>query len=167
MLVGLYSVGILVGGVYQVKIPEQNEMYQYLKNGVSAYSGGIIKGIGAVFSDNMPEFLVLFVSAYLPFGGYVVGGCLAVRGFMAGFAITAALRTYGLLGLVLCLGNVLSAATCAFIVAYGIFLFKGAEMSGRVKLGIFSFLYSLAVLGLDAVIKGGLSVVALRFFGKF
>ena len=166
MLVVIYGLGILLGGMYQVKIPEQTEMYQYLKNGVSAYGGGIGKGIGAVFSDNLPEFFVLFLSAYLPFGVYAVGICLGVRGFMTGFALTAALRTYGLSGVILCAGNVLSALTCALIVAYGLFLHARAEMAGRVKLGLFSYLYLLAVLGLDAVIKGGMSAVVLRLFGQ-
>ena len=166
MLTGFYALGIFAGSMYQVKIREQTEMYQYLKNGVAAYGGGMGKGIFAVFSDNLPEFLVLLLSAYLPFGVYAVGVCLGVRGFMTGFALEAALRTYGLSGTVLCLGNVLSAVTCTLFAGYGVFLYKRAEFTGRVKLGIFSFLYLLAVLSLDAVIRGGLSAVVLRFFGK-
>ena len=153
--------------MYQVKIREQTEMYEYLKNGVSTYGGGVIKGIGAVFSDNLPEFFVMFLSAYLPFGVYAVGVCLAVRGFISGFAMAAALRTYGIFGTVLCAGNVLSALTCALIVGYGLFLYTKAGELGRVKLGVLSFFYLLAVISLDAVIKGGASAVALRIFGKF
>ena len=165
LLVVFYLLGLLAGGLYQVHIKEQAQMYEYLKNGVSGYEGSVLGSIKAVGMDNIPELLAMLLSAYLPFGLYLVGGVLLVRGFMAGFALTACLRVYGIFGGMLCIGNVLSAAlTGACFILFGMFIFNNADSFGKVKLGFFSFIFLLVVLLLDSILKGTLSSIAVKLW---
>jgi len=161
----MYVAGVVAGCIYQVKINDQAEMYEYLKNGVSEYSESIITGIKATIKDNFPELLILLVSAYLPFGTYIVGGVLAVRGFLNGFVITAVMRVFGFLGATLCVGNLLSAViTVPCFIGYAGFICSNGEAMGKVRLGIFCLLFLTIVLFADGIVKGGLSSVILRLW---
>ena len=163
ILVGIYVMGLSLGGVFQANVREQSQMHEYLKNGVSAYGEGFIDGTKAVFFDNIIELLIMLVSAYLPFGVWAVGGVLAVRGFMTGFALTAMLRSYGPAGAVLCIGNILSAtAVVPLYTFYGIWVSRSGERG--IRLGILSFIFLTGVLGADCVLKGGLSAVIMRLW---
>ena len=163
-IVVLYLAGLLLGCLYQVKIKEQAEMYEYLKSGVSGYGESLYGSIRAGLSDNVPEFLILVICAFLPFGAYIVCGIVAVRGFMTGFALTCALRTYSLPGFILCIGNILSAVlTIPCFVFYGLCIFGNHEDISKTKLLFFTILYLGAVLFFDGVIKGGISPLAIKF----
>lgn len=165
LLIAIYVLGLLSGGLYQVHIKEQTEMYEYLKNGVAVYEESVLGSIKAAGKDNIPELLLMLLSAYLPFGLYLIGGILAVRGFMTGFAVTACLRVYGLSGVCLCLGNVLSAViSVPCFIIFGIFIYNNAESTGKIKLGFFSLIFLVTVLVFDSVLKGALSSLAVRLW---
>lgn len=165
LLVFIFATGIFTGSLYQVKIDAQTEMYEYLKEGVTAYNPGLWDGIKAVFSDNFPELCILLVSAFLPFGAVLTGGVLASRGFMTGFAITAAMRTYGIKGMGLCLGNIVSCAVLVpSLIMFGLLLSGDLHKKNRLRTFMFSALFLMLMLGLDAVIRGGFSVVMSRLW---
>lgn len=161
----LFTVGILAGSLYQVRIDEQTEMYEYLKSGISGYDVGIGGSIKAVCRDNFTELCALLISAFLPFGVLVVGVVLAIRGFMTGFAITAVLRTYGFFGMSLCIGNIVSALIVVpCFTGFGIFVLENYNTKSRVKLFLISTAFLVFVLLCDAVLKGALSVIFTRLW---
>lgn len=165
LLVFVYVLGLLVGGLYQVSLPAQKEMLEYLENGISDYSGGILSGIKGAFFDNLPELFVMMLTAFLPFGVFVVGGVIAVRGFLAGFAVTSVLRFFGAGGAVLCLGNLLSAGlTVSAYALFGIFILNNGRYAKGVKWGFFSFIFLALVILADSLIKGAISPLAVRLW---
>lgn len=165
-LITLYIIGIFAGSLWQVHINEQTEMYQYLKNGVNSYNESIKESITAVAKDSIPELSLLFLSAYIPYGIIILYGAVAIRGFMASFAITAALRTFGISGVILCIGNVASMVfTIPCLVFFGIFLHNKDNLP-RYKLGLIILLFLLLILLTDCFFKGVLSPVFVRLWAK-
>lgn len=165
LLLFLFTAGMLMGSLYQVNIDEQTEMYEYLKGGVQGYNVGILGSIKAVCRDDVAELCILLVSAFLPFGVILAGGVLAFRGFMTGFALTAALRAYGIGGILLCLGNIASALVVVpCVMLYGIFILSSSYTKSRVKLFFFCAVFLIILFLLDSVLKGALSVIMSRLW---
>ena len=166
LLIIIYLFGVFAGCLWQVHIKEQGEMYQYLKNGVSSYNESVKESVIAVAKDSIPELLLLMISVYIPYGIIIVAGSIAIRGFMTGFAITAAMRVFGISGGILCIGNILSVAIILpFLIFFAVFIHE-KDTIPPYKLGFLTLVFLGLILMTDCIFKGILSPSIVRLWAK-
>lgn len=172
LLLLIYIAGISAGSIRQAKAENQTEMYEYLKNSVSGYEETAAKTIKSVAKDNLKLLIPLAAAGLFKAGTAVVGAAVLLKGYSAGFAVTAVLRVYGLKGIVLCGANVLSALCIIPATAlYGCmtaetFIGRRYERGNFLK-KYFFFLFALAaVFAADCFLRGFLSTVFMKYAVK-
>jgi len=95
----------------------------------------------------------------------IFGAVLAVRGFFTAFAITASMRIYGICGLFLNAGSIISSLLVVpGIVCYGKFLYMGCCEKKGFKFLIVSLLFLSLILFLDCVMKGVVSPYIVKWW---
>ncbi len=166
-----YAIGISIGGVRQVRESSQ-EMFEYLSGAVSQYTPSSAGSIKSVASDNGWLLLILATAGLFKFGGIAVFGILLMKGYAAGFSITAVLRLYGINGLLLCGANILSVTLLIPAISY----FGAAVCGERLKDGIskiflkkyfFLLIFMTAIFCIDSVARGFLSSTFMKLSGFF
>lgn len=165
----LYVAGLLFGSFSQVGTENQKGMYEYLEKAVSGYDVSISDSIKQILEDNVKTLVLLVAGGILLLGPFIMAIMLVVKGYTAGFAITAMLRLFGAKGLVFCGANFLS--TAILIPAIAWFSVSSCDniLANRYDKSLFLknfFKYiviMLPILLLDGIIRGVLSSILLRF----
>ena len=161
----MYFIGGMAGSFCQVKMSDQNEMYQYLTGAVSNYELNVGESFKASASDNAVEFAVMLISSFLPFGIWIFGVALAVRGFLTAFAVTASMRIYGVWGLLLNSGSVLSALLVIPVyVCFGKFLAAESDSKKGLKFAVACCSFLLVALIFDCAMKGIISPYIVKLW---
>lgn len=106
----LYGLGVCIGSTRQVLVGDQNGMYEYLEKAISGYDVTAMDSVKSILKDNIKIFLCLLIGGFFLAGPVVLCGVMLVKGYTAGFAITAVLRLFGIKGITFCIANIISAA---------------------------------------------------------
>jgi len=167
----LYVAGLIFGSLSQVGTDNQKGMYEYLEGAVYGYNVKIIDSIKQVLEDNVKILVLLVAGGILMFGPFVLAVMLVVKGYTAGFAITAMLRLFGARGLIYCGANFLSTAIIIPTIAW--FSVASCEniLANRYDKGLFlktffkKIIIVIPILLLEGIIRGLLSSVLLGVVG--
>lgn len=166
---GIYVLGIIIGGVSQTKHKNQEDMYIYLENAVSEYEVAAKDGIISIGRENLTYFAICAAGALFKLAVPGIGACIFLRGYAAGFAITAALRLYGMKGILLCAANI----TSLFLIipllchcgsaAIENFAENKFDRKTFLKGSFFLIVLMCVVFVADCVLRGGLSAIFTDF----
>ena len=169
ILIFTYIAGIGIGSIAQIKTVKQEEMYSYLDSAVSQYSTTAAKSIKSAFFGNAKVLPFLAAGGLFKAGIVLIGGVLFVKGYAAGFAMTAVLRFYGMRGLMLCGGNIVSmmifvpAAAYFGCAVFGCLTEKKYSRKKFLKHFLIMLLLLIIALCTDSLIRGSLSAVFMNF----
>ena len=106
----IYGIGIFSGSMGQVKEDNQQEIYTYLEGAISAYDAKLLESITAIWKGNIGLFILCAAGMLFKIAVPLPAIAILMRGYSAGFAITAAMRLYGFGGIFLSLANIISLA---------------------------------------------------------
>lgn len=165
----LYAVGVCIGSTRQVLVDNQSGMYEYLEGAVSGYDIQASESIKSILKDNMKLFLCLLVGGFFVVGPVVLGAVMVIKGYSAGFAITAVLRLFGMRGLIFCMANIISAiivvpAMCWYSCkAVENIKEMRYERNEFLKRFIILAIVMLLILIIDGLTRGYLSAVFMSF----
>ncbi len=118
IFLAIYAVGVGTGSMRQIKSANQDEMYAYLESGIGEYDVSAVQSIKSVAVDNAKILAVILAGGLFRLGVIAVAGAIFIKGYAAGFAITAVLRFLGIKGMLLCGANLLSAMLLVPTIAY-------------------------------------------------
>lgn len=168
----LYGVGVCVGSARQVLAPNQSSMYEYLEGAISGYDVTATESVKSILKDNLKLFLCLAVGGFFLVGPVLLGAVILVKGYSAGFAITAVLRLFGMYGMTFCIANLVSASlvvpmlcwySCNAAVNIRELRYDRREFLKRyfVLLAVI-----LLVVVVDSGVRGFLSAVLMKFLSN-
>lgn len=169
----IYAIGVFSGSFSQVKQGNQQEMYTYLEGAVSSYDAKLYESIIATCRDNLILFVLCAVGVIFKFAVPGIAVAILMRGYSAGFAITAAMRLYGWFGVLLCAANIislallipaLSACGCG---AIGNIAENRFDKKRFLKRAAFFVFFLIAAFAADSILRGGLSAVFTDFAAGF
>lgn len=168
----LYVIGMCIGSARQVLAPNQIGMHEYLEQAITGYDVTVTESVKSIFKDNSKLFLCVAVGGFFVVGPVLLGIVMLTKGYMAGFAITAVLRCFGVYGLIFCVANLVSAAivvpmlgwySCNSVVNIQEQRYDRREFIKR-------FLVLLAIIAVvllaDCGIRGCLSAILMKFAPK-
>ncbi len=118
MFLAIYAIGVGTGCARQIRAEHQEEMYAYLENGIGEYSVTPAQSIKSVAADNAKILAVVLAGGLFRLGVLAIFGAVFIKGYTAGFAITAVLRLFGIKGILLCGANLISAMILVPALAY-------------------------------------------------
>ena len=165
-MIFLYALGVLVGAVWEVSAPDQNELYRYLSDGIRGYETHTVSGIKAAATENMKFLLLLMAGGTAKILLWLPCAAMLVKGYLTGFSVMAALRLYGLKGSLLCIANFLSAALIIPAAAYyGSINIRGMVLGDEkyYKNFLIATFFLAAIFCVDALIKGALSPIFVKW----
>lgn len=169
VMLGMYAAGIAVGSMRQIKTDNQEEMYAYLESAVSGYEVTAADSIKSVAADNAKTLIAAALGGLFRIGPAAVAAVILIKGYTAGFAITAVLRCYGIKGLILCGANLLSAMLLIPVLAYygsasAYNLFYNRREKGIFFRKYFFLLILLtAIFCADSLLRGFFSSIFMKF----
>lgn len=169
ILLSLYTVGITLGSISQVKTDRQEEICDYLNSAVTDYQTTASKSIKSVASDNLKVFILAAVVGLFKFGVGIVAALVLWKGYAAGFSITAILRLYGMRGLVLCGANIISALMIIPVLAYYgsvsaySLIWDYREIKQKRKMYVVLIVLLFVVLLADSFMRGFLSSIFMKY----
>lgn len=165
----IYAIGVFAGCFGQVKQDNQQEIYTYLEGAVSAYDAKLYESIIASLKDNLVLFALCAFGVLFKFAVPGVAVAILMRGYSAGFAITAAMRLYGFSGVLLCAANIislallipaLSACGCG---AIGNIAENRFDKKSFLKRAVCFVVFLIAAFAADGILRGGLSALFTDF----
>ena len=164
----LYLAGLSTGAVREIYEPDQAGIYSFLERGMAEYGAAAKDSIKSTFSDNMKFFGLLAVGGLSKILIWTAATAIIAKGYLTGFSVMAALRLYGLRGLLICAPNLLSVM---FFVPSMIYytgintagLISGEEKPFYYKKFIFLTIILFAVFCVDSVVKGGFSPIFIKW----
>ena len=166
LLIFLYGAGVLIGAVWEVRAPNQNELYRYLSDGIKGYETQTVSGIKTAATENLKILLILVVGGAIKPLLWLPCAAMLIKGYITGFSVMAALRLYGIKGGLLCLANILSAVVIIPIAAY----YGSKNMKGQIlgegkyyKNFLIATIFLIAIFCADALIKGALSPIFVKW----
>ena len=167
----LYVIGVCIGSGRLILVDNQSGMYEYLEGAVSGYSVTVTESIKSILEDNMKLFLCLLVGGFFLIGPLILCAVMVIKGYFAGFAITAVLRLFGIRGLLFCTANLISAIIIVPALCW--YSCKSVENIKEMRYDRREFLKRFFVLSLvilaglviDGVIRGYLSAILMKFGG--
>lgn len=160
---GMYIIGVAIGSVHQVKTDSQAEMYSYLETAVGGYDAEAADSIKSVARDNARLLLLASPGVFFRVGVPGIVAVMLLKGYAAGFAVTAVLRFYGIRGLLLCGVNFISLAILIPALAYygtaavGNLIYNRGEKKKLLKKAAVLLLFMLLMLALDSILRGAFS----------
>ncbi|MBR4720261.1 MAG: hypothetical protein IK057_00720 [Clostridia bacterium] len=167
----IYAGGVLAGAVREVKMPNASEMYEYLEKGIEEYDTAATSGVKTAAMDNLKTFSMLVIgSLFKPFI-WLMAVAMLIKGYFTGFSVMAALRLYGIRGILLCVPNILSAMVLIPASIYygglnGSGLLNRYEKSGFYKKFLWATIFLLAIFCADTLIKGAASPIFVKWASK-
>lgn len=164
----IYASGIIAGTAREVGLPQEAEMYEYLENGISNYDTDTVSGIKSAATDNLKFLTLLAVGSLFKPLVWLIAAALLAKGYLTGFSLMAALRLYGIKGMMLCVPNLLSAAAAIPSAIYygGINisgLFEGGGRATFYRRIFWTTVFLAAIFCADAIIKGTLSPIFVKW----
>lgn len=165
----VYALGILFGCISEVRFENQEEIYAYLQSGVTNYNIGASESISAILRSNIKPFSLCAIGTFCGQALTAFSAVVLMRGYSAGFAVTAALRVYGFSGILLCGANIISLGFFIPILAFGEKILERKceknydykrKILGRI---LFTIIFLGPVFFTDSLIKGGLSALLTDF----
>lgn len=166
-----YALGILAGAIREIKVPDAADMYEYLEKGIEGYDTAAVNGIKSAGADNLKIFaLIAGGSLFKPLVWLIVLAML-LKGYLTGFSLMAAMRLYGIKGILLCVPNLISAAVLIPSAIY----YGGINMSGQLgqrekrefyKRFVLATIFFAAIFCADAILKGALSPIFVKWASK-
>lgn len=167
-----YIAGLFAGAISEVASDNQAEIYDYLEASVSSYSVPVKSSIKGVFEDNIKIAALILLGGLFKISPVVSGISLFLKGYTSGFASVAALRLFGMGGLLLCVANFMSAVLLVPVIALFSVLFienQGAKVEDKwlfyKRYLIFAGII-LVVFAIDTLFRGILSSVCMKFASK-
>lgn len=164
-----YLAGIAAGGIAQIKTAQQEEMYSYLEGAVADYRTTVPKSVKNACTDNAKLIPFLAAAALFKQGVAIAGAALFIKGYAAGFSITAVLRLYGIKGVVLCGGNLVSMMILVPLISYYESLAFKSVLKRKEDRRLFAKRYAVMLLILcaalfaDGALRGLLSALFMNF----
>ena len=163
-----YAAGIFTGAERELHTPDQAEIYQYLSDGVKFYDTAPISGVKAAATENLKAFTLIAAGGLIKALVWLSGAALILMGYLTGFSVMAALRLYGINGMLLCVPNLVSAA---FIIPAAAFYgsTNAAEMILGDKKNVYRkkipvlTIFLFAIFCADALLKGTLSPIFVKW----
>lgn len=165
----LYTVGVCIGCMMQISVRNQGNMYEYLESAMSGYDVTALESIKTILWDNLKIFGLLAIGGFFLAGPLVLAGVMLMKGYTAGFAITAVLRFYGMRGIIFCGANLVSAAivipaVCWYSCASSTNILKNRHDRKEFLKRFFLLLAAiLPILCVDGILKGILSPFLIKF----
>lgn len=171
LFLGTYVIGVAAGCMGQVKSARQAEMYDYLSSAVTEYNANASKSIKSVAADNIKLFLPAAAGGLFKAGILIIAAVIFIKGYSAGFSVTAVLRLYGIRGIVLCGANFLSIlfiipalAYYGSVSAYGL-IWEFEERRQFYKRYFFCIVILALIMLADSFTRGFLSSLFMKFAG--
>ena len=171
LLFFLYSAGVFVGAQREIRVPEQEEMYQFLENGVKTYDTAATNGVKTTAKENAKMLLLLAIGSLFKPLLFLSGAAMLIKGYFSGFSVMAAMRLYGIKGSLICIPNFLSAAV--LIPAAGYYgsinakgLLSGEDRRAYYRNFFAATIFLGAIFCADAFIKGALSPIFVKWASK-
>ena len=138
---------------------------------MTGYSVTAMESIKSILADNIKLFLCLLAGGFFLIGPLILCGVMVIKGYFAGFAITAVLRLLGIRGLLFCTANLISAIIVVPALCW--YSCKSTEnikemrydRRGFLKKLFLMALIILVVLVADSIIRGYLSAMLMKFTG--
>lgn len=168
----LYAVGILVGAMREISAPKQAEIYEYLGSSLSEYEVGIKSGIKNVANENIICALLVIVGGFFKSLFWIADIAVLIKGYLTGFSVMAALRLYGIKGIMLCGGNIISAGIMIPTISYfcsvsvsELFIFGTEKKDYYKKISIITF-FLIAIFCVDCFLKGFLTPIFMKLASK-
>lgn len=165
----VYAIGLLSGGVNEKRQDNQAEMYTYLENAISEYDASVKESVLQIAKENLVFFGICAIGIFIKTGVLGIAPVLFVRGYAAGFAITAAMRLYGFGGILLSLANVISLAilipvlcTCGGAASLNMTENKLYPKTLFAR-GCFLVMFLAAIFAADCILRGVLTAVFTDF----
>lgn len=171
-LFGMYIIGVAIGSVHQVKTGKQAEMYSYLETAVSEYDAEAADSIKSVARSNAGLLMLAAPGAFFRLGVPGIAAVMLLKGYAAGFAVTAVLRLYGMRGLLLCGANFISLAILIpALASYGAavvgnLIYNGKEKKKMLKKAVLLLLFIVLMLALDSILRGTFSAFFIDMAAK-
>lgn len=162
---GMYIIGVVIGSVHQVKTDRQTEMYSYLETAVSEYDAEAADSIRSVAKGNAGLLLLATPGAFFRTCVPGLAAVMLLKGYAAGFAVTAVLRLYGMRGFLLCGANFISLAMLIpALSSYGAavvgnLIYNRNEKKKMLKKAALLFLFVVLMLAIDSILRGAFSVL--------
>ena len=169
IFLAIYILGLFVGTFSQIYDKNQADMYEYLKSAISVYEVSAKESIKGVFRENLKIILIILISGFFKISPFVSGGVIFIKGYTLGFATSAALRLFGISGLLLCGANFLSAMfLIPAIVIFGVFNIDNIrynldDKKAFLKTYLVLSIFLLIIFGADTVLRGALSSLFIKF----
>jgi len=169
LMIFIYGIGVFAGAVREVKVPNQEEIYEYLEKSVSSYEMDIQGSMKSVAMDSIKSMAILAVAGLFRPVFWLIAVVMLMKGYMAGFSVMAALRLYGIKGSLLCTANFISAAiSVPAISCYGSVIFnemfvEKLPQKELVKKTTIILILLLAILCVDCLAKGFLLPIFLKY----
>ena len=167
----IYAGGVLSGAVREIKMPNASEMYDYLETGIAEYDTATTSGVQTTAMDNLKIFSLLVLgSLFKPFI-WLIAVAMLIKGYFMGFSVMAALRLYGIRGLLICVPNIISAMVLIPASIYygglnGSGQLNGYEKSGFYKKILWATIFLFAIFCADTLIKGAASPIFVKWASK-
>lgn len=164
----LYAAGILTGSIREARVENQVNMYEYLENAVSGYDILPKDNIKSIFFDNIIILGILALGGIIPLGAIILAVSVFIKGYTAGFAITAMLRLYGMKGLIFCGANFISAALVIPVILWYCTRATESLVMDRRDKGVFFRKYFILlsimffVFCIDSILRGYLSPILMK-----
>ncbi len=168
VLLGLYFAGVFAGSLQQARTEKQDEMYEYLEGAVSGYNAAVGDSIKSVAKDNAKAYAVILICTFFKIGVLGLGAVMMIKGYTAGFAITAVMRYYGIKGILFCGANLISAVVLipsfAFLGGFSSYNLLYNRQDKRIFLKQYFIMAALLALVfcIDSLTRGALSSVFMR-----
>lgn len=168
LMIFIYTTGIFVGAKREVASSKQAEMYEYLEKSVSEYNMGIKEAIKGVAKENAKSLGLLAVGGLFKPACFLIVAVVLLRGYATGFSVMAALRLYGVKGILLCGANFISVAITVPTIAYyagvifcEMFIEKLPQKEIYKKTASVLFILT-AILCTDCLIKGFFTPIFMK-----
>jgi len=171
LLMILYAAGVFIGTQKEVKAPNQAEIYQFLESGVREYDTAVSSSVKTAFFENAKLLLMLVAGSLFKPLIWILGVAMLIKGYFSGFSVMAALRLYGVKGVMLCISNFLSAAILIPAAAYygsinANALLRGGEKREYYRIFFAATIFLASIFCADALIKGAMSPIFVKWAAK-
>ena len=164
----LYAAGVFIGATRAVHAPNQPEMYEYLEEGVKSYETVSISGVKSAAKENAKIFGLLALGSLFKPLVWLLGAAMLIKGYIAGFSVMAALRLYGIKGILLCIASLISAAVLIPAASYYGSINAKSLLFGEEKRAYYRKFFAVtiflgAIFCADALIKGSFSTIFIKW----
>ncbi len=167
----IYAGGVFAGAAKEVRVSDQSEIYKYLEDGVKSYDTAASSGVKSAAKENLKFFALLAAGCLFKPLLWLLGAAMLIKGYVAGFSVMAALRLYGIKGVLLCISSLASAAVLIPAASYYGSINAKALILGEEKRTYYRRFFAVtiflgAIFCADAFIKGASSPIFIKWASK-